>query len=58
MKKICTKCKVEKKETDFPLTKVRGRLIRRSWCDVCMKEYYKAYRLAKLKREKTVKKGA
>jgi len=50
MKKTCTKCKKEKKETDFPLTKVRGRMLRRSWCDSCMKEYYKAYALAKAKK--------
>jgi hypothetical protein len=50
MKKLCTKCNVEKKITDFPLTKVRGRTIRRSWCDGCMKEYYRAYNLAKVKR--------
>jgi hypothetical protein len=50
MKKTCTKCKKEKNETDFPLTKVRGKMLRRSWCDGCMKEYYKAYALAKAKR--------
>ena len=49
-KKTCTKCKKEKDETDFPLTKVRGRMLRRSWCDACMKLYYKAYQLAKAKK--------
>jgi len=49
MKKTCTKCKKQKAETDFPLTKVRGRMLRRSWCDLCMKAYYKAYHLAKVK---------
>ena len=48
MKKTCTKCKKEKNETDFPLTRVRGRMLRRSWCDACMKIYYKKYRLSKL----------
>jgi hypothetical protein len=50
MKKTCTKCKKQKNETDFPLTKVRGKMLRRSWCDSCMKEYYKAYALAKAKK--------
>lgn len=49
MKKTCTKCKKKKDEADFPLTKVRGRMLRRSWCDLCMKQYYKAYRLSKVK---------
>jgi hypothetical protein len=48
MKKMCTKCKKEKNETDFPVTRVRGRLLRRSWCDSCMKIYYKAYHLSKV----------
>jgi len=50
MKKLCRKCNKEKDETDFPLTKVRGRMRRRSWCDSCMKVYYKAYHLSKVKR--------
>ena len=50
MNKTCTKCKKEKKETAFPLTKVRGKMLRRSWCDSCMKVYYKAYALAKAKK--------
>lgn len=49
MKKTCTKCKKEKNETDFSFTKVRGRKLRRSWCNNCMKLYYKAYHLAKVK---------
>jgi len=48
MKKTCTKCKKVKDETDFPLTKVRGRMLRRSWCDSCMKVYYQAYHKAKV----------
>jgi hypothetical protein len=48
MKKTCTKCKKEKMETDFALTRIRGRVLRRSWCDSCMKMYYKAYYLAKV----------
>ena len=55
MKKTCTKCKKQKNETDFPLTKVRGRMLRRSWCDLCMKAYYKAYRLAKVKQRSWVR---
>lgn len=47
MKKQCTKCKEEKNEKDFSLTKIRGRMLRRSWCDSCMREYYKAYSEAK-----------
>jgi hypothetical protein len=50
MKKTCTKCKKVKDENDFSLTKVRGRMLRRSWCDGCMKVYYQEYRLAKTKR--------
>jgi hypothetical protein len=49
MKKMCTKCQKEKNEADFPITRVRGRLLRRSWCDSCMKIYYKAYHLSKAK---------
>jgi len=51
MKKLCTKCKNEKEVTDFPLTKIRGRMRRRSWCDTCMKVYYRAYNLAKVKQQ-------
>ena len=47
MKKICTKCKQEKNQTDFGLTKIRGRMLRRSWCASCMQTYYKEYHLAK-----------
>lgn len=50
MKKTCTKCKKEKNETDFSLTKVRGRMLRRSWCDACMKEYYREYQRSKVKK--------
>ena len=48
--KTCSKCKTEKNLSDFPLTKIRGRVMHRSWCDACMKVYYKAYRLAKVKK--------
>ena len=50
MKKTCTKCKKEKDDADFSLMKAHGRVLRRSWCSLCMKAYYKAYRLAKVKR--------
>ncbi|MEI7688512.1 MAG: hypothetical protein WCL32_26190 [Planctomycetota bacterium] len=50
MKKTCTKCKKEKDEADFSLMKAHGRVLRRSWCSLCMKAYYKAYRLAKVKK--------
>ena len=48
--KTCTKCKKEKNETDFALTKIRGRIMRRSWCATCMKAYYQAYHSAKTKK--------
>ena len=51
MKKTCTKCKKEKDETDFPLTKVRGRMLRRSWCDACMKIYYREFSRRKRNKE-------
>ncbi len=51
MKKTCTMCHKEKNETDFPLTKVRGRMMHRSWCDSCMKKYYHAYRVSKAKKQ-------
>ncbi|MEI7686734.1 MAG: hypothetical protein WCL32_17075 [Planctomycetota bacterium] len=50
MLKRCTKCQTEQAIENFALTKVRGRMLRRSWCNVCLKAYYKAYSLAKSKK--------
>jgi hypothetical protein len=49
MKKLCTKCEKVKNEAEFPLTQIRGRMVHRSWCDSCMKAYYKAYAASKAK---------
>jgi hypothetical protein len=49
--KHCSRCRKTKKARAFPVTKCRGRLTVRSWCDDCMKRYYRDYVKAK-KRQK------
>lgn len=39
----CTKCKQEKDVRDnFKVTTARGREVVRSWCNDCMKDYYRS----------------
>ena len=45
--KICRKCRRDLKVKDFPMTSAYGKRVVRSWCNECMRAYYRAKNDAK-----------
>lgn len=42
--KRCSRCHQDKPLDNFPVTRSHGTLMRRGWCQPCLKDYYRAWK--------------